>query len=140
MNTASHPPVFNQDAVSPPSSPDVHRQGEWLFVPLAATDAAPLVIHWCAPLDSPSGGAPAIVAELGRGLGDILRHHPHHAVDGLSAAAFRQLPDDVRLDPGWRDQLRVIDVDCVLARGAVRHVDHPVLQLGSWHRVSRARA
>jgi hypothetical protein len=139
MNTVPHPPVLNQDALSPPAAP-VQRQGEWLFVPLAAPDAAPLVIHWCAPLESPSGRAPVIVAELGRGLGDILRHHPDHAVDGLSAAAFQQLPDDVRLAPGWRDQLRVIDVDCVLARGAVRHADRPVLQLGSWHRVLQARA
>jgi hypothetical protein len=116
------------------------RQGEWLFVPAEETDAAPLVIHWCAPLACPAGGTPHVVAELARGLGVLVWHHPQHAVGGIAEARFTALPERVRRDHGWTQRVRVTDARCVLARGAVRHPDHAPIHLGRWHRVLASTA
>ncbi len=118
--------------ISSSPSPGALRQGAWSFVPAPEVEA-PLVIHWCGPLHPPAGGPPHIVAELARGHGRLAWHHPHHAPDEITDADFRLLSEDRQRATGWTERVHVIDANCLLARGTVRHPDYAPVQLDAWH-------
>jgi hypothetical protein len=49
-------PPGNEGATAP-------QLGDWVFLP-DPIETHTLVVHWCAPLNHPQGGVPAVAAEL----------------------------------------------------------------------------
>lgn len=108
------------------------RQGEWFFVeePGMVVDAKLILRH--EPLSRGSGSKPHMVAEVYRTGGEVVYVHGRYPA-GVSAEEQQQILNRGETHPHeWRRMTRNAGV---YARGTVRHADHDVITLHSWHRV-----
>lgn len=108
------------------------RQGEWFFIeePRLVVDSRLILRN--EPLRRGGGSKPHWVAEIYRTGGETVYVHQSRP-NGVSAGEMKRLLDRGRMDASeWRMMKRN---PVVFARGSVRHADHEVITLHTWHRV-----
>lgn len=108
------------------------RQGEWFFVEEPHLVVDPKLILRNEPLSRGSGSKPHHVAEVFRTGGELVYVHRRYP-NGVSAEEQKRIIDRGQASKdGWRMRMRNAGV---YARGTVRHADHEVITLHTWHRV-----
>jgi hypothetical protein len=108
------------------------RQGEWFFVEEPGLAVDPRLILRNEPLRRGGGSKPHWVAEIFRTGGETVYVHQSRP-NGVSAAEMKRLLDRGKTRASeWRTMKRNPGV---YARGSVRHADHEVITLHTWHRV-----
>ena len=116
------------------------RQGEWFFLPRPWVKVDEKLVIKHEPIRR-GAGKPHLCQFMHRQGGETVyvnRSHPN----GLTVAAFAQLPEHVKRQRGWR---RMVRDARVFVKGWVRHPDHKTIWLSYWHQVvmnteTRARA
>lgn len=120
------------------------RQGEWFFIEEPGLVVDPKLILRNEPISRGGGSKPHMVAEVFRTGGETVYVHRHYPA-GVTVQEHKRILDrgETRASE-WRMMKRNAGV---YARGTVRHADHEVITLHTWHRVfmnteaqSRARA
>ena len=109
------------------------RQGEWFFIEAPDLVVDPKLILRNEPISRGGGSKPHLVAEIFRTGGETVYVHRRYPA-GVTAKEQRRLLDrgETRASE-WRMMKRNVGV---YARGTVRHADHEVITLHTWHSVS----
>jgi hypothetical protein len=108
------------------------RQGEWFFVPEPGLVVNEKLVLRDEPLRR-GNGKPHFVEQVFRSGGETVHvciRHPNGLTEVEHRALLQRQPQAARW--GWRVMRRNAGV---YARGTVRHADHAVITLPSWHRV-----